>query len=315
MVNVWVAYILDLIIGDPRGFPHPVIYIGKLITFLEKQIRKTAKTEQALRIGGIFLTLITVLVPFTLTWGILFLAAKVHPYLFYFMNILIMWTCLATKSLQTESMKVYLALVGEDLPQARINLSYIVGRDTRELSEDEVIKATVETVAENTADGIIAPLFYMVIGGAPLAIVYKAINTMDSMIGYKNEQYLYLGRAAAKLDDLANWIPARITGIFLAISTLFLRFNVCGSFRILRRDRLNHTSPNCGYPEAATAGALDIQLGGTHTYFQQTIYKPTIGDDARPVEGEDIKRTVKLMYLATVVTMVVFSLIIWTIEG
>ncbi len=309
MVNVWVAYILDLIIGDPRGFPHPVIYIGKLITFLEKQIRKTAKTEQALRIGGIFLTLITVLVPFTLTWGILFLAAKVHPYLFYFMNILIMWTCLATKSLQTESMKVYLALVGEDLPQARSNLSYIVGRDTRELTEDEVIKATVETVAENTSDGIIAPLFYMIVGGAPLGMAYKAINTMDSMIGYKNEKYLHLGWAAAKLDDLANWIPARITGIFLALSTIILRYNVYGSFKILRRDRLNHTSPNCGYPEAATAGALDIQLGGTHTYFQQTIYKPTIGDDVRPVEGEDINRTVKLMHVATVLTMVVFSLI------
>ncbi|MEN3003615.1 adenosylcobinamide-phosphate synthase CbiB [Dehalobacterium formicoaceticum] len=315
MVNVWAAYLLDLIIGDPRGFPHPVIYIGKLISFLENQIRKKAKTEHALRVGGAFLTLITVLIPFTLTWGVLFLAGKIHPYLFYFMNILLMWTCLATKSLRVESMRVYHALAEGDLPQARINLSYIVGRDTRELEEDEVVKATVETVAENTADGIIAPLFYMAIGGAPLAMTYKAINTMDSMIGYKNEKYLHLGRTAAKLDDLVNWIPARITGIFLGLSSLFLNFNVGGSFKILLRDRRNHTSPNCGYPEAATAGALDIQLGGTHTYFQQTVYKPTIGDDIRPVEGEDIKRTVKLMYLASFLTMVVFSLIFWMIKG
>jgi len=315
MASIWAAYVLDLVLGDPRSFPHPVIYIGKLISFLENQIRKKAKTPKALKIGGVFLTFITVLLTFLLSMGLLILAKSIHIYLFYFLNVVLMWTCLATKSLRVESMKVFHALDADDIVLARINLSYIVGRDTNELSEEEITKATVETVVENTADGIIAPLFYMFIGGAPLALAYKAINTMDSMVGYKNEKYLRLGWASARLDDLANFIPARITGVFLVIAAFFLRFNYQGSCKVLLRDRLNHTSPNCGYPEAAAAGALDIQLGGAHTYFQQTVYKPTIGDDIRRIEMHDIKRGVKMMYLSSLLTLVLFSLIIWIVKG
>lgn len=315
MASIWAAYVMDLIFGDPRSFPHPVIYIGKLISFLEEQVRKVAKTPKALKIGGAFLTFFTVLITYLLAIGILVLAKSISLYLFYFLNVVLMWTCLATKSLQGESMKVFHALAANDLARARINLSYIVGRDTRELGEEEIAKATVETVAENTADGIIAPLFYLFIGGAPLALAYKAINTMDSMIGYKNEKYLNLGWAAAKLDDLANFIPARITGIFLVVAAFFLKLNFRGSYKVFMRDRCNHLSPNCGYPEAAAAGALDIQLGGTHTYFQQIVYKPTIGDDIKPVEMDDIRRTVKMMYLASFLILIFFSGINWMFKG
>ncbi|MEL7567436.1 MAG: adenosylcobinamide-phosphate synthase CbiB [Dehalobacterium sp.] len=315
MASIWAAYFIDLVLGDPRSFPHPVIYIGKLISFLEHQVRKRAKTPKALKMGGVFLTFTTVLVTFSLSMGLLLLAKNIHIYLFYFLNVVLMWTCLATKSLRVESMKVFYALEIDDIALARINLSYIVGRDTKELSVEEITKATVETVVENTADGIIAPLFYMLIGGAPLALAYKAINTMDSMVGYKNEKYLHLGWASARLDDLANFIPARITGVLLVMAAFFLKLNYRGSLKVLLRDCRNHTSPNCGYPEAAAAGALDIQLGGTHTYFHQTVYKPTIGDNIRLIEMHDIQRGVKMMYLSSLLSLVFFSLIIWMVKG
>lgn len=319
MISIWAAYGLDLILGDPYRFPHPVIYIGKFISFLEKQVRKIAKTPAALKGGGVFLVFSTVLVTYGLALLVLMGAKQIHLYLFYFLNVLMMWTCLAAKSLRQESMKVFDALQAGDIVQARTYLSYIVGRDTKELTEEEITKATVETVVENTADGVVAPLFYMFLGGAPLALAYKAVNTMDSMVGYKNDKYLHLGWAAAKFDDLANYIPARVTGVFLVIAAFFLRLNYRGSGKILCRDRRNHTSPNCGYPEAAAAGALDIQLGGAHTYFGKTVYKPTIGDDIRQVERQDIRHGVKMMYLSAVLVLVFFSLILslinWMMKG
>jgi len=315
IISIWAAYVVDLLLGDPRSFPHPVVYMGKLISFLERKVRKIAKTPAALKAGGAVLTVTTVLVVYLLSFGVLYLAKSVHLYLFYFLNLLLLWTCLAAKSLQGESMQVFDALEAGDLPLARLKLSYIVGRDTQELSADEVAKAAVETVVENTSDGVIAPLFYMFIGGAPLALAYKAINTMDSMVGYKNEKYLHLGWASAKLDDLANFLPARITGFFLVAAAFFLGFNYRGSWKILFRDRRNHLSPNCGYPEAAAAGALDIQLGGTHTYFNQTVYKPTLGDDIRPVEYRDIRRSVRMMHLSSLLVLGFFSLLYWVIAA
>jgi adenosylcobinamide-phosphate synthase len=313
MVSIWSAFALDLILGDPRSFPHPVIYMGKLISFLENQVRKVAKTPAALKAGGVFLTFVTVLTVYLLSMGVLFLAKSIHLYLFYVLNFILMWTCLAAKSLQGESMMVYHALEAGDLTLARLRLSYIVGRDTSELNEEEITKAVVETVVENTSDGVVAPLFYMIIGGAPLALAYKAINTMDSMVGYKNEKYLHLGWASAKLDDLANLIPARITGVFLVAAAFFLQLNYRRSWRVLLRDRRNHTSPNCGYPEAAAAGALDIQLGGTHSYFGQLVYKPTLGDNIRPVEQNDIKRAINMMYLSSLLILGFFSLAAWLV--
>ncbi|MGI6686152.1 MAG: adenosylcobinamide-phosphate synthase CbiB [Bacillota bacterium] len=310
LFSIWGACVLDLFLGDPRSFPHPVIFIGKLISFLEKIIRKGAKTPVAQKAGGVVLTLATVLTVYLLTLGVLYIAKSIHIYFFYILNLMLLWTCLAARSLQRASMQVFYPLVKGEMSLARQKLSYIVGRDTEELNEEEIAKATVETVMENTSDGIIAPLFYMFMGGAPLAMAYKAVNTMDSMLGYRNEKYLHLGWASAKLDDAANFIPARITGIFLVVASFFLKYNYRGSFRILLRDRRNHLSPNCGYPEAAAAGALDIQLGGTHTYFQETVFKPTLGDDLRPVEHRDIPRGVKMMYLSSWLVLGFFSMLL-----
>ena len=215
----------------------------------------------------------------------------------------------ATKCLRDGSMKVYTALHNNDLEDARVKLSWIVGRDTKELTAEEVTKGAVETVAENTADGIIAPMFYMFIGGAPLAFLYKGINTMDSMVGYKNDKFLYFGRCAAKLDDVANFIPARITGILMILASYFLNMNAAGAWKIFWRDRYNHLSPNSAMTESVTAGALNIQLGGDHYYFGKLVHKDTIGDNIRPVVAEDIVAVNNLLYMTAVISLLLFSLV------
>jgi len=314
MGSIWAAFLLDLVAGDPYWFPHPVRFIGKYVSLVERLVRKLTVSPVGLKIGGVFLTFSTVTMAWFLPVLVLKVFQEINYGLFVFGGVVLMWTCLAAKCLQQESMKIFQALDEGNLIKARMLLSHIVGRDTRELTKSEVIKATVETVVENTSDGIIAPLFYMLIGGAPLALAYKAVNTMDSMVGYKNEKYYYFGWSSARLDDAANYLPARITGIFLVLAAFFLRLDYRAGWRILLRDRRNHTSPNCGYPEAAAAGALGIQLGGTHIYFNQKIVKPTIGDDCRPADPNDIKRAVKMMYIATVL-MLIFSTLVGEIGG
>lgn len=315
MVSIWAAFVLDLVVGDPYWFPHPVRLMGKYISLVERSVRKLAYSAVGLKAGGIFLTITTVLLFYGAAFFLLEAARTVHVWMYYFFNIILMWMCLAAKCLQTESMKVFYALQEGDLTGARKFLSFIVGRDTAQLDASEVTKAAVETVVENTSDGIVAPLFYMLLGGAPLALAYKAINTMDSMVGYKNEKYRDFGWAAARLDDVANFIPARITGFFLVLAAFFLRLNYRGSWRVLLRDRQNHSSPNCGYTEAAVAGALGIQLGGCHTYFNKLVDKPTLGDDTRPVEKNDIGRAVQMMYLSSLLVLLFFSFIIWSVKG
>lgn len=213
---------------------------------------------------------------------------------------------LATKSLKAESMKVYDRLKNGTIEEARYAVSMIVGRDTKELTEEGVTKAAVETVAENASDGIIAPMFYMAIGGIPLMFLYKGINTMDSMLGYKNDKYLYFGRCAARLDDVANYIPARISGWLMALSTVFVGMDTKNAVKIYRRDRRNHASPNSAQTEAAMAGALDVQLAGNAYYFGKLYEKPTIGDPIRPVEIEDIPRANKLLYATCIVGAILF---------
>ena len=309
----WIAYGIDLMIGDPYWFPHPIRAIGKLISYVENIIRKTTSSPLGLKIGGFILTLTTVLITYFTTYFILALVKDIHIYLYYLMNIVLLWTTIATKCLKEESIKVYNALKNKDILLGRKLLSYIVGRDTTHLNNSQITKAVIETVAENTSDGVVAPIFYMFIGGAPLALAYKAINTLDSMVGYKNEKYLYLGYASAKLDDIANFIPARITGIMLVIASGILRLNMGQSLKILIRDRRNHSSPNCAYPEAAVAGALGIQLGGSHYYFGKLVYKPTIGDDIRGVDNHNIIDTIKLMYVTSLLALLLFTFIHWLI--
>ena len=306
LLSIYTGYALDLIIGDPYSFPHPVRYIGKLISIVEKQIRKITSSDKGLKIAGFFLWFIVVGATFGITTLVLQLF-KFNKLAYFIVNTILIYTTLATKCLKDESVKIYKVLKTGDLEKSRIQLSYIVGRDTTNLNEKEIVRATVETVAENTVDGIIAPLFYGFIGGAPLAMSYKAVNTLDSTVGYKNDKYYYLGFASAKIDDIANYIPARLGVILLSLGSLFAGFNFKDALKIGIRDRKNHKSPNCAFSEGAVAGALGIQLGGTNVYFGKEVYKPTIGDKTREIEIEDIVRTNKIMYSSSIISIIIFT--------
>ena len=304
------GFILDLIFGDPHWLPHPICLIGNLIGFLEKNLRRLlAPGKTALLLGGALMVVIVLSLSFAVPYALLTLAEQVSPWLRFALETVMFYQIFATKCLRDESMKVYTALHNNDLEDARVKLSWIVGRDTKELTAEEVTKGAVETVAENTADGIIAPMFYMFIGGAPLAFLYKGINTMDSMVGYKNDKFLYFGRCAAKLDDVANFIPARITGILMILASYFLNMNAAGAWKIFWRDRYNHLSPNSAMTESVTAGALNIQLGGDHYYFGKLVHKDTIGDNIRPVVAEDIVAVNNLLYMTAVISLLLFSLV------
>ena len=304
------GFILDLIFGDPHWLPHPICLIGNLIGFLEKNLRRLlAPGKTALLLGGALMVVIVLSLSYAVPYAVLMLAEQVNPWLRFALETIMFYQIFATKCLRDESMKVYTALHNNDLADARVKLSWIVGRDTKELTAEEVTKGAVETVAENTADGIIAPMFYMFIGGAPLAFLYKGINTMDSMVGYKNDKFLYFGRCAAKLDDVANFIPARITGILMILASYFLNMNAAGAWKIFWRDRYNHLSPNSAMTESVTAGALNIQLGGDHYYFGKLVHKDTIGDNIRPVVAEDIVAVNNLLYMTAVISLLLFSLV------
>ncbi|MBU3075907.1 adenosylcobinamide-phosphate synthase CbiB [Clostridium estertheticum] len=295
MMDLIAAILLDLLIGDPYWFKHPVIYIGKLIRVLDKLGRKLCKTHKQIKIfGGV----IVVIVAFS-SFLVPFIILKISKELFWvynILNIILLWTTIATRCLHTEGIKVYDALVKDDIDDARIKLSYIVGRDTKDLCVDEIIRADVETIAENTADGVIAPILYAILGGAPLAMMYKGINTMDSMLGYMNEKYKYIGFFPAKTDDVFNYVPARLTGFLICLAAPIVRGNILDSIKVMIRDRKNHKSPNCAYPEGAVAGAMRVQLGGTNVYFGEKMYKPTIGNRIKDLGREHIVDTIKLMY-------------------
>ncbi|MBU3184020.1 adenosylcobinamide-phosphate synthase CbiB [Clostridium estertheticum] len=295
MMDLIAAILLDLLIGDPYWFKHPVIYIGKLIRVLDKLGRKLCKTHKQIKIfGGVIVVIVafsSFLVPF-----IILRISKELFWVYNILNIILLWTTIATRCLHTEGIKVYDALVKDDVNDARIKLSYIVGRDTKDLCVDEIIRADVETIAENTADGVIAPILYAILGGAPLAMMYKGINTMDSMLGYMNEKYKYIGFFPAKTDDVFNYVPARLTGFLICLAAPIVRGNILDSIKVMIRDRKNHKSPNCAYPEGAVAGAMRVQLGGTNVYFGEKMYKPTIGNRIKDLGREHIVDTIKLMY-------------------
>ncbi len=287
------ALILDLLIGDPRWFPHPVVYVGKLIMVLEKVLRRLFRNE---RLGGMLLLAMTVGVTAGIVFTLLKGAYAVSPYVGFIVAVILSWSCIAARSLHRESRLVANALVRGDLVEARKYLSYIVGRDTANLDEAEIWRATVETVAENTSDGVIAPLFCLILGGPVLALAYKAVNTLDSMVGYRNERYLRFGWASARFDDLANYIPARLTGLLMVAASPLFGLSAGNAWRIMRRDGRNHSSPNSGIPEAAAAGALSVRLGGTNVYSGIQVAKPTIGDALRPRSFSTWRGSVRLMY-------------------
>ena len=252
---------------------------------------------------------IVLTVAFAVPYFILTLAEMYSPVLAFAFETFMFYQIFAMRSLKEASLQVYDALKSGDLQEARKKLSWIVGRDTAELTDEEVAKAAVETVAENTSDGVIAPLFFMFIGGAPLAFLYKAINTMDSMVGYKNDKYLYFGRAAAKFDDVVNYIPARLSAILMIGAAACCGMDAANGWRIYKRDRYNHSSPNSAHTEAVTAGALHIQLAGNAFYFGKLYEKPTLGDPDRPVEYEDITRANRLLYGTAILALLVFGLV------
>jgi adenosylcobinamide-phosphate synthase len=287
------AILLDLLMGDPRWFPHPVVYIGRLVSSLEKLLLRLCKNR---RIGGVLLLLLTVGITVGFTLLLLKGAYTISPYAGHSVAVVLSWSCLAARSLHRESKLVADALVSGDLAEARRYLSYIVGRDTANLEEEEIWRAVVETVAENTSDGVIAPLLYLMIGGPVLGLAYKAVNTLDSMVGYKNERYLQFGWASARFDDLANYIPARLTGLLVVLIAPFFGLTVKRAWRIMRRDGRNHSSPNSGIPEAAVAGALGVRLGGTNIYGGVPVEKPTIGVPFTPLSFDTWKQAVRLMY-------------------
>ena len=300
------GYIMDLVFGDPYWFPHPVRFIGKLISKTEKFIRKHAKSEESLKYWGILMWLVPVVTTAVVTTFIVKIASF-NKYVEIFVSAFIIYTTLSTKCLKDEATKIYKVLETGDIKKSRVQLSYIVGRDTTNLSQSEIIRATVETVAENTVDGTISPMFYGFLFGPVGAMTYKAINTLDSMVGYKNDKYLNLGCVSAKLDDVANFIPARLTAIFMPLGAFLCGMNGINSFKIAIRDRKNHKSPNCAFAEGAAAGAIGVQLGGTNIYFGKEVYKPTIGDKKRELENYDIVRMNKLMYSTTANALLILS--------
>ena len=299
------GFILDLFLGDPMGWPHPIRWIGSMIGALTDSLLKRADRSLDIeaiskrkRIMGMWLVIIVISVTAATSFLILYFAYTVNSLLGVIIEAVMTYYCLAAKSLCVESMKVSHALRDDGLQAGRRAVSMIVGRDTAELTEKGVIKAAVETVAENTSDGVIAPMIYLAIGGPVLGFVYKAINTMDSMVGYKNDKYMDFGRVAAKLDDVVNYIPARLSAILMIISCLFLgkKYSAIDAFKIFRRDRYNHASPNSAQTERACAGALGLRLAGPASYFGKVIDKKYRGDSVRNIELEDIKRANVLMF-------------------
>ena len=310
ILAVVLGFVLDLLIGDPHWLYHPIRLVGALISALEKLLRGGfPKNKNGELTAGVFLLALTAGITTGCAWGLLYLAGRIHPWVRFALETVMCYQLLATKALKDETMKVYTALSQGDLKQARYAVSMVVGRDTEVLDETGVTKAAVETVAENASDGVIAPLLFLAIGGAPLGFFYKAVNTMDSMVGYKNDKYLYFGRAAARFDDVLNYIPARLSGALMSAAASFCGLDAGNAWKIFLRDRRNHSSPNSAHTEAAAAGALHIQLAGNAYYFGKLYEKPTIGDPDRPVEYEDIRRVNRLLYATAVLTLIVFMVV------
>lgn len=300
---VSIGFILDLIIGDPSYPFHPVVLIGKMISFFDKHLRRIfPKKPTGEAVAGVITAVTITLVSFYAGWGLMYLAGKINTYVSFALGCLISYQCIAVKAMLKESRRNYQIIKTGDIQTAGTAVKRIVGRDTDELDMEGLIKADIECVAESLCDGVIAPLFWLMIGGVPLGLAYKAVNTMDSMIGYKNEKYLWFGRMAAKLDDIANLLPSRIAALLIMAVSLSP-----ASFRIWKRDRYNHASPNSAQTEAAMAGCLGLRLGGPASYFGKKVDKPYIGDDIKSPKPDDILKANRIFLFSSIAGLIVFA--------
>lgn len=299
------GYVLDALFGDPYQMPHIIRLIGTLISGAERLLRRIfPPTPLGERMAGAVLVMLVAGGCSGCTWLVLGLLSRVSPQLAWVVETFVCYQMLAAKQLRIEALRVADALENEGLVAARTAVSMIVGRDTAELDEAGVVRAAVETVAENASDGVVAPLLFMAVGGAPAGVLYKAVNTMDSMVGYKNDRYRYFGTVAARLDDLLNWVPARLTGVLMCLVAPLVGLDGAGAWRIFLRDRRKHASPNSAHPEAACAGALGVRLAGPASYFGVVHDKPYIGDDNRPIERADIGRACRLLKATSLAALV-----------
>lgn len=298
------AYVLDRLIGDPRSLPHPVVLMGKAISALERAIRRFVRNPRSLKRAGVLLPLLIAGSSWLITAVLLWLLAQISLWLALAAEAWLISTTIASRGLKDAGMAVYAELKKGDLPAARQALGMIVGRDTTQLDSPEIVRGTVETVAENIVDAIISPLLYALLGGAPLAMAYRAVNTLDSMVGYKNDKYIHLGWASARLDDVANYIPARITALLLTLCAWLLRLDWRRCWQMVRRDARLHPSPNSGYPESAVAGALGIRLGGVNVYHGVASFRAYMGEPLRSMEPDDIIITSRLMLLSSTIFVI-----------
>jgi adenosylcobinamide-phosphate synthase len=301
------AFILDLAIGDPRQMPHPVVLMGKVIARGEPLVHSGIAWRDFL--AGMALSLSVIALSFITGWVLVALFRMLPLWLFFVCNAGLASTTLATRGLLEAVKRIEAPLLAGNIAAARDNLSHIVGRDTSRLNQDKVLRAGLESLAESTCDGIVAPLFYLFLGGIPLAMAYKAVSTLDSMIGYRNERYFYFGKFAARLDDAVNFIPARLTACFMVVAAPTARLNAARALHAVWRDHANHLSPNAGYPEAALAGAFGIRLGGPSIYFGKEVHKPHLGDDLTPVRIEMLKEGRILCLLTAILSLATFALL------
>jgi adenosylcobinamide-phosphate synthase len=301
------AFILDLAIGDPRWLPHPVVLMGKVIARGEAVVRSGTRRRDF--VAGMALSLLVIALSFNTAWALVTLFHLLPSWLCLISSAALASTTLATRGLLDAVKRIEAPLVAGKLAAARHKLSHIVGRETSNLNQDKMLRAGLESLAESTCDGIVAPLFYLFLGGIPLAMAYKAVSTLDSMIGYRNEQHFYFGKFAARLDDAVNFIPARLTAFFMIIASLTARLDPARALHTAWRDHAKHLSPNSGYPEAALAGAFGIQLGGPSIYFGKEVYKPYLGDDLTPVRIEMLKEGRALCLLTAIVSLASFALL------
>ena len=295
MKELTIGFLLDLIIGDPQNPIHPIRLIGSLCSKLESLFRRILR--ESLKLAGLLTWISVILIVFLVSEFIVKVSFRINFIIGIIISGIMFYFTISTKALKVEGLKVIKFLLKEDIEGARKQLSYIVGRDTKSLDKEGILRAVVETIAENMSDGVVAPILYAGLFGVPFAFVYKAVNTMDSMFGYKNDKYKDFGFFPAKLDDVFNFIPARVTGYLIVVASYILKMDYKNSYKIYERDKNNHSSPNSAHPEAAVAGALGLRLGGANYYFGKLVDKPTIGDELKKIEINDVYNTNKILYL------------------